>query len=220
MPETVVCRNAQFVLEQGAWERLATKRKSASRSASSSRWTFHFEPLKCNFRRLKRKFGPPAEGRIVLQMPARRVIERRPELYAERLAGTKLAALAPKFGGTPSSLSRHFQSAAGKAALEAARAAAAEQAQPLRPGARGPSAKDLRRQRVLACAEQVLAEALQDPGLADRCGSGEHERACARVQRARRAVAEARRAAHTPASAPARQRGTRIRAFQVGGLSW
>ena len=171
-------------------------------------------------RRPKCKFGPAADGRIVLQMPAHRVIKRGPALYAERLAGTKLAALAPTFGGTPSSLSRHFRSAAGKAGLEAARAAAAEQAQPLRPGARGPSANDLRRQRALARAQQLLAEALQDPGLADRCGSGEHERACARVQQAHRAVAKAKRAAHRPASAPARQRGTRIQAFQVGGLSW
>jgi hypothetical protein len=180
----------------------------------------HFEPLKCNFRRAKRKFGPAADGRIVLQMPAQRVIERRPELYAERLAGTKLAALAPKFGGTPSSLSRHFRSAAGRAGLEAAPAAAAEQAQPRRPGSSGPSARELQHQRALVRAEQMLAEALQDPGLADRCGSGEHERACARVQRAHRALAEAKRAARTPASAPARQRGTCIQSFQVGGLSW
>ena len=66
---------------------------------------------------------------------------------------------------TPSSLSRYFRSAAGKAGLEAARAAAAD-------------------------------------------------------QHAHRALAEAKRAAHTPSSAPARQRGTRIHAFQVGGLSW
>jgi hypothetical protein len=154
-------------------------------------------------------------------MPAQRVIERRPELYAERLAGTKLAALAPKFGGTPSSLSRHFRSAAGQAGLEAARAAAAKQAQPVRPGARrGPSAKDLRHQRALARAERVVAEALQDPGLADRCDSGEYERACDRVQRAHLAVAEAKRALRRPTSVPARERGSRIQAFQVGGLSW
>jgi AraC-like DNA-binding protein len=169
----------------------------------------------------KRKFGLPADGKIALQMPAHRVIERRPELYAERLAGSKLEALAAKFGGTPSSLSRHFRSEAGKAALEAARARAeTEQAAPLHPGSSGRSARDLQRQRALVRAEQMLAEALQDPGLADRCGSGEHERACARVQRAHRALAEAKSDARKPASAPARQRGTRIQAFQVGGLSW
>jgi hypothetical protein len=54
----------------------------------------------------------------------------------------------------------------------------------------------------------------------DRCGSGERERACARVQRAHLALAEAKRPARTPESAPARERGTRIQAFQVGGLSW
>jgi hypothetical protein len=151
-------------------------------------------------------------------MPAHRVITRAPALYAERLAGTKLEALAATFGGTPSSLSRHFRSAAGKAGLEAARAAAAAQAQPVRPGP-SPSANDLRRQGALARAERLRAEALHDPGLAERCGSGEHERACARVQRAHRAVAAAKRALRTPASAPARERGTRIQAFRVGGLS-
>ena len=65
----------------------------------------------------------------------------------------------------------------------------------------------------------VAVTHFQDPGLADRCGSEEHERACARLQRARRALTEAKRAPRKAASAPARERGTRIHAFQVGGLS-
>jgi hypothetical protein len=59
-----------------------------------------------------------------------------------------------------------------KAALEAARARAeTEQAAPPRPGSSARSARDLQRQRALVRAEQTLAEALQDPGLTDRCGS-------------------------------------------------